>query len=74
MITAKIVCHKKTETGVGEQRQIVAEFQAKYANGENEWAVYTPQLSLSMTLKGVVGDQFAVGKAYTLTFEEDSAE
>lgn len=69
MITAKVKCYQKTETGVGDDRQVQVGFTADYADGRNkEWSLYTPALSLSMTLKGDVADRFEIGKAYTLTF------
>lgn len=71
MITAKVHCQAKNETGDGDQRQAVVTFTADYADGRNkEWALYTPTLSMSMTLKGVAADRFEAGKAYTLTFTE----
>jgi hypothetical protein len=68
-VTAKVFCQYKNETGDGDQRQSVVTFLPDYADGRNkEWSLYTPALSLSMTLKGSVADQFEVGKAYTLAF------
>lgn len=70
MITAKIRCQSKQIIGEGDNRQANVSFAADYADGRNqEWAMYTPNLSLTMTLKGAVGDRFEVGQAYTLTFE-----
>jgi hypothetical protein len=71
MITAKVTCHTKHDTGEGDNRQTQVDFQPDYADGRNkEWSLATPHLSLWMTLKGAVGDRFEVGKAYTLTFTE----
>ena len=71
-ITAKVACQHKNESGEGDQRQSVVTFLPDYADGRNkEWSLYTPNLSLSMTLKGSVADQFEVGKAYTLTFSPE---
>lgn len=68
-ITAKVVCHTKNESGEGDQRQVAVGFLPDYADGRNkEWSLYTPALSLSLTLKGAVADSFEVGKPYTLTF------
>lgn len=68
-ITAKVFCQHKNESGEGEDRQAVVTFLPDYADGRNkEWSRYTPALSLSMTLKGAVADQFETSKAYTLTF------
>ncbi|GAA0528901.1 hypothetical protein GCM10010172_06900 [Paractinoplanes ferrugineus] len=71
-VTAKVTCQHKNESGDGEQRQVIVTFVPDYADGRNkEWSLYTPSLSLSMTLKGAVADQFEAGKAYTLTFEPE---
>lgn len=68
MVTAKIVCTSKAESG----EQVNVSFGADYADERNkEWARYTPGLSLTMGLKGSVAEKFEVGKAYTLTFEEN---
>ncbi len=70
MITAKIVCNGKTETGEGEDRQVTVTFNADYADDRNkEWSRYTPSLNLSMALKGDVADRFTEGDRFTLTFE-----
>lgn len=72
-VTAKVVCSSKTESGEGEERQVLVNFVPDYADGRNkEWALFTPSLSLSMTLKGVVADKFEPQKAYTLKFEPSS--
>ena len=69
MVTAKIICNGKTEAGEGDDRQVNVSFCADYADGRNkEWALYTPALSLSMTLKGAVADRFEQGSRYTLQF------
>jgi hypothetical protein len=72
MVTAKITCTSKNESGEGDNRQVVVNFMPDYADGRNkEWSLYTPALSLSMTLKGAVADRFEPGKAYTLQFVEE---
>jgi len=69
-VTAKIICSSKTENREGDERQVLVTFTPDYADGRNkEWSLFTPSLSLSMTLKGVVADKFEPQKAYTLTFE-----
>jgi len=71
MVTAKIQCQSKQASGDGDARQVVVTFVPDYADGRNkEWSLYTPALSLSMTLKGGVADRFEAGKGYTLTFDE----
>jgi hypothetical protein len=68
-VTAKVTCHLKNETDEGDKRQVAVSFLPDYADGRNkEWSLYTPALSLSMSLKGAVADRFEIGKAYTLTF------
>jgi hypothetical protein len=73
VITAKVQCSSKVESGEGDTRQTVVTFVADYADGRNkEWSLYTPALSLSMTLKGDVADRFEPSKAYTLQFVEEA--
>lgn len=65
-ITAKVKCVSKTEQG----ESALLTFGADYNDGRNaEWAYYTPALSLTMTVKGDVGNHFEPGQAFTLTFE-----
>lgn len=72
MVTAKIICQSKQESGEGEERQATVNFIPDYNDGRNkEWAKYTPGLSLTMGLRGSVADKFEQGKAYTLTFTEE---
>lgn len=74
MITAKVFCANKVESGEGDTRQATVTFGADYADGRNkEWSLYTPALSLSLTLKGAVADRFEVGKAFTLQFVPEDA-
>jgi len=71
MITAKVHCASKVESGEGDQKQAVLQFTADYADGRNkEWSLYAPALSLSMTVKGAAAERFEAGKAYTLQFVE----
>jgi len=72
MITAKVHCQSKTEIGEGDNHQATVTFVPDYADGRNkEWSMYTPALSLTMTVKGAVADRFKAGDAYTLTFEPE---
>jgi hypothetical protein len=74
MVTAKIICQSKTESGAGDERHVQVTFAADYADGRNtEWSLYTPSLSLSMNLRGPVADRFEQGRSYTLHFEEEPA-
>lgn len=71
MITAKVLCHQRTESGEGDNRQASVSFLPDYNDGRNrEWSRYTPSLSLSMTVGGAAADIFQQGKAYVLTFAE----
>lgn len=74
MVTAKIVCtHKQHEYGDGPDEVVSVAFSPDYHDGRNaEWAAATPSLSLSMTVRGDVADQFETGKAYTLTFQAEA--
>lgn len=70
-VTAKVTCANKIEQGEGEDKQVQVSFTPDYNDGRNkEWSLYTPSLSLSMTLKGSVADRFTPGHHYTLTFTE----
>jgi hypothetical protein len=70
MITAKVQCQTKSPYG----DQVNLSFAPNYADGANqEWAAATPSLSLSMTVKGAVGDLFEPGQKYTLQFVLDDA-
>jgi hypothetical protein len=74
VITAKIVCQSKSQTGDAEDPQFVVSFRPDYDDDRNkEWSRYTPAMSMSMTLKGAVADRFEVGKAFTLQFVEEPA-
>jgi len=72
MITAKVRCTRKVELGEGDNRSATVNFGPDYANGRNqEWALATPHLSLSMTLNGKAADLFEPRRAYTLQFVEN---
>ena len=65
-VTAKVTCVSKTEQG----ESTLLTFGADYNDGRNEeWAYYTPALSLTMTVKAGAGEHFEQGAHYTLTFE-----
>lgn len=75
MITAKIRCDSKTESGstVDGSRQARVSFGPDYADNRNrEWSLATPTLSLTMTLNGEAADLFDQGKRYTLQFVDDT--
>jgi hypothetical protein len=75
VITAKVIVATKTQVGEAEGRQVTVAFTADYGDERNkEWALYTPALSLSMTLKGDVGDRFNPGDRFTLQFVKDDEE
>jgi hypothetical protein len=74
-ITAKIkVTSKVTQAPGTEHEQVAIGFSPDYDDGRNkEWSLYTPALSLSMTVKPSVAEQFEPGQAFTLVFEPDEA-
>ena len=48
-------------------------FYPDYAGGVNkEWASSTPTLQFDITVRD--GEMFTVGKKYTVTFSEDTAD
>lgn len=68
-VTAKIKLTSKVPYSDG---QTSLGFMADYNDGRNkEWAKYTPGLSLNMTVKDEVAEQFSQGDSYTLTFEKE---
>jgi hypothetical protein len=70
-ITAKVTCTWKAPGESSTQLY----FGPDYAEGRNaQWASATPSLSLSMTVKNEVADQFTTGGHYTLTFEPEAEE
>lgn len=75
-VTAKVKCTQKSLINMGSDFESVQlRFGADYATGRNkEWASATPTLNLDMTVKPEVGELFAFGQAYTLTFEKEDAD
>lgn len=72
MVTAKVVVQHKSESGEGDDRQVVVNFIPDYNDGRNkEWSRYTPAINFQMTMKGSVADQFNVGDAFTLQFVKE---
>lgn len=68
-VTAKVKVSRRDELSDG---QISLEFQADYDDGRNEeWAKYTPGMSITTTMRGEVAEHFQQGDAFTLTFEKD---
>jgi hypothetical protein len=75
VVTAKVKVTSKVDSGEGDQRQTVVTFYADYEDERNkEWSLYTPALSLSMTLKGDVADRFNHGDCFTLQFVKEEAD
>jgi hypothetical protein len=69
--TAKVFISSVTANGTGET---TVYFTADYADGANkEWAKYTPNLSLSMTVLDEVAADWKFGDKFTLVFQKDSA-
>lgn len=73
MITAKVQCQSKLITGAGEHRQAVVRFTADTSPENKAWSLYTPALSLEMTLRGDVAARFEPGQRYTLAFAPEDA-
>ena len=69
-VTAKVTLSSKSVNGEGTAYEaVLLGFMPDYADGRNKaWAVATPSLSLSMTVKPEVAAYFHQGRAYTLTF------
>jgi hypothetical protein len=68
MITAKVML-ATVQRHAGQNGQAQLTFQADYNDGRNkEWSVYTPSLTINMSVKDAVADKFELGGAYTLTF------
>lgn len=69
-MTAKV---KLTSRSVGDDGQVSLAFGPDYDNGANqEWAKYTPSLSVQMIVKDdVLGAQWETGQRVTLVFEAD---
>lgn len=62
MTTLRLQVSNKQEWGDGEDKQVSLSFTCDYMDGRNkEWSRYTPAASLQMTVKGHVGDEFALG-------------
>jgi hypothetical protein len=69
LCTAKVVCTAKAPAGEGQTR---LGFSPDYAEGRNaEWARYTPNLGLTMTVLNKVAERITMGQAITLLFAED---
>jgi hypothetical protein len=75
MITAKVHCLFKETRGEGDDRRTDVRFIPDYADGRNKaWAAATPNLNLSMTVKGEVAELFHAGRAYILTLQEEPTD
>lgn len=78
--TARVVCTSKAavpydETQYDEPEQYALTFAADYNDGRNaEWAKYTPALSLSMSVRADVAEQFTQGQALELVFQTTELE
>jgi len=76
-VTAKAIVNSKSEEmdDDGNVKQATVSLFPDYADGRNkEWALYTPTLSVNMSLKGNVASFCKVGDHVTITFEVDDAE
>ena len=72
-VTAKVHLRKKAPYATGTDYECVQlEFGPDYADGRNKaWAVATPALSLTMSVKPDVAELFNLGDAFTLVFEPE---
>jgi hypothetical protein len=69
-VTAKVECTRRTP---GYNDSVMLSFGPDYQSGRNaEWAEATPSLSLQMTVKASVAENFELGSSYTLTFEPNA--
>ncbi len=74
-MSAKLNCASKTESGVGDDRQVTVTFGADYADGRNkEWARFTPSANVSIVLKGELGDRYQIGKSYVMFIQEEDEQ
>ncbi len=72
-VTAKVKLDSKRPYGEGQHACVTLNFTADYADGRNkEWSVAAPALSIAMTVKPEVAEQFEQGAAFTLTFEPEA--
>jgi hypothetical protein len=72
-VTAKVYCGNKTVFNADGSGSAKFVFYPDYAGGANkEWASSTPTLQFDITVKD--GEMFTVGKKYTVTFSEDTAD
>lgn len=72
-VTAKVTVSRSEKPGGAGEGSTTVYFGPDYNDGRNaEWAVATPALSLTMTVKDEVAKHFPVGKPFTLVFEEDA--
>jgi hypothetical protein len=72
-VTAKVRVNMVQKPGGAGPGSSTISFSPDYEDGRNkEWAVATPSLSLSMTVKDEVAEEhFASGDAFTLTFSKN---
>jgi hypothetical protein len=70
LITAKVYLNKRQDLNDGQTSLM---FVPDYNDVRNrEWALYTPALSLNMTVKSELAAQFGeIGRAFTLHFEPE---
>ena len=71
--TAKVVVTGRTSFGQPGDSGVTIHFGPNYNDERNkEWAYYTPSLSISMSVRESVADNFLQGQKFTLTFEENA--
>lgn len=68
--TAKVRLTNKVGSPGSETK--ILSFSPDYQDGRNkEWALATPNLSLSMSVKTELADKLDEGTSFTLTFDPD---
>ncbi len=71
-VTAKVKLTTMESPGGAGDDSTTLYFGPDYEDGRNkEWAVFTPALSLTMTVKNEAAAHFNQGDAFTLVFEKD---
>lgn len=75
-ITAKAIVNDLNETEDGSQVNVHmgADYGTDAAPINQEWAAWTPGLSLVMGIKPELAEKFPIGGKFTLTFELDDPE
>jgi hypothetical protein len=74
MTTLKMQVSVKQEWGTGDLRYASLCLTPDYSAGANkEWADNTPSADLRFVVKGVIGDEFALGDKVTVSLNTEKA-